>query len=139
MAGKPNGDFNSGKLGPLGSVSAEDKSDVFLVGLTTLAFFDPLGIGGEGCVVASIATEVAMGWVARVRVGRVSLLAYLDAIVATLWAFSDLFMEEAPPRVCTIFASLREKKTSKEKKNIERRTKMRLKWKSNVIWELVHN
>ena len=65
-------DFSSGELGPLGSVSTEDKSDVSLVGLTALAlFFDPLGICGEGHVVASVATEEATGWVAGGEVGGV--------------------------------------------------------------------
>ena len=71
--------------------------------------------------------------------GGVLILARLDAVVADLRAFSDLFMEKAPPQVCTIFAGLREKKASKVKTNIERRKKMRLKWQSNVIWELVSN
>ena len=62
FAGEPNGDFSSDKLGPLGNVSTEDKSDASFVGLTALAFFfDPLGIGGEGCVVVSVAKEAARG------------------------------------------------------------------------------
>ena len=73
----------------------------------------------------------------RGRVGRVSLLARLDAVAAALGAFSDLFMEEAPPRVCTIFAGLREKKTSKAKTKKQRRREMRVKRQGNVIWELV--
>ena len=71
--------------------------------------------------------------------GEVSLLAHLDAVAAALGAFSNIFMEEALPRFRTIFVGLREKKTSKAKMNIERRRKMRLRWKSNVICELVSN
>ena len=71
-------------MGPLGKVSVEDKSDMSLVGLTTLAFFfDPLGIGGERHVVAIVATEEATSWVAG---GRVSLLACLDAVTTALGA-----------------------------------------------------
>ena len=33
LAGEPKGDFDNGELGPLGNVSAENKSDVSLVGL----------------------------------------------------------------------------------------------------------
>ena len=33
FTGEPRGDFSSGKLGPLGRVSAEDKSDASLIGL----------------------------------------------------------------------------------------------------------
>ena len=59
---EPIGDFSNGELGPLGRVSVEDKSNTSLVDLTTLAFFfDLLGIGGEGRVVASVATEKATG------------------------------------------------------------------------------
>ena len=81
---------------------------------------------------ASIAIEEATSWVARGEVGRVSLLACLDVVVAALGAFLDLFMEEALPRVRTIFAGLREKKnkqikTMKKKKKTKRRKKMRLK------------
>ena len=103
MAREPNEDFGNGELGPLGSVSVEDKSNASLVGLTALAFFfDPLGIGGEGHVVASVAIEEARGWLAGGEVGKVSLLARLDAVAAALEALSDLFMEDAPPRVHTI-------------------------------------
>ena len=79
-------------------------------------FFNPLGIGGEGCVVASVATEEATGWVAEGGMGGVSLLAYLDAIATAVGAFSNLFMDEALPQVLTIFASLREK-NNKQSKN----------------------
>ena len=62
LAEEPKGDFDNGKFGPLGKVSVEDKSDGSLVDLTVLAFFfDPLGIGGKGRVVASIAIEEATG------------------------------------------------------------------------------
>ena len=62
LAREPKGDFGNGELGPLGKVFIEDKSDVSLVSLTTLAFFfDPLGIGGEGRVVISAITEEATG------------------------------------------------------------------------------
>ena len=62
LDGDPNGDFDSDEFGPLGSVFAEDKFDTSLVDLTALAFFfDPLGIGGERSVMASIATEEATG------------------------------------------------------------------------------
>ena len=80
----------------------EDKSDASLVGLMALAFFfDPLGIDEEGCVMASVAIEEAMSWVARGEVGRVSLLARLDAVATALGPLSNLFMEEALPRVVT--------------------------------------
>ena len=103
LDGEPNGDFGNDELGPLGNMSIEDKSNASLVGLTALAFFfDPLGIGGEERVVASIATEGATGWVVGGGVGRVSLIAHLDVVAAALGALSDLFMEEAPPRVCTM-------------------------------------
>ena len=108
MDGDPNGDFSSGDFGPLGSVFVEDKFDASLVGLTALAFFfDPLGIGGEERVVASVATGEAMGWVAGGGVRGVLLLAHMDVVATALGAFSNLFMEEAPPWVCIIFASLR--------------------------------
>ena len=81
----------------------EDKFDTYLVGLTALAFFfDPLGISGEGHVVASVATEAAMGWVAGGGVGTVSLLSHLEAVAAALDPLSDLLLEEAPPRVRTM-------------------------------------
>ena len=116
FTGEPNSDFHSGEFRPLGSVSAEDKSEASLVGLTTLAFFfNLLGIGGEGCAVVYVAIEEATGWVAGGGVGGVSLLASLDAVAAALEPLSNLFMEEAPPRVLTIFVVLREKKTSKAK------------------------
>ena len=70
---------------------------------------------------ASVAIEEATGWVAGGRVGGVLLLTRLDIVATALGAFSYLFMEEAPPRVHTIFAGLREKKTSKVKtKNREK-------------------
>ena len=98
LDGDPNDDFGSGELGPLGSVSPEDKSNASLVCLTALAFFfNPLGIGGEGRVVAFVATKEAMGWVAGGGVVGVSLFAHLDAIAVTLEPLLDLFMEEAPP------------------------------------------
>ena len=62
LAGEPNDDFDSGEFAPQGSVSAEGKSDLSLVGLTALAFFfNPLGIGGEGCAMVFVATEEATG------------------------------------------------------------------------------
>ena len=79
-------------------MSAEDKSNASLVGLTALAFFfDPLGIGGEGRVVASVATEEATGWVAGGGIGGVLLLAHLDADAVGLGALSDIFIVEEPP------------------------------------------
>ena len=90
LDGDPYSDFGSGEFGPLGNVLVEDKLNVCLVGLTTLAFFfDPLGIGGEGRAVASVGTEEAIGSVAGGRVGKVSLLARLDTVGTTLGAFSD--------------------------------------------------
>ena len=117
---EPNGDFSSGEFGPLGSMSTEDKTDASLVSLTTFAFFNSLGIGVEGRV-------VVIGWVAEDGVGRVSLLAHLDADAAALEPLSDLFMEEASPRILTIFAGLRGKRPSKAKQKIEKRKKMRVK------------
>ena len=59
---EPKGDFGNGELGTLGKVSVRDKSDASLVGLIALAFiFDPLGIGGKGCSMDSVATEEATG------------------------------------------------------------------------------
>ena len=117
FVGEPNGDFSNGEFGPLGSVSAKDKSDASLVGLAALTFFFyPLGIGGEGRAMASVATEAATSWVAGV-----SLLARLDAVVTTLEPLSNLLLEEAPPRVRTMVAGLREKK----KKQTQQKQKSR--------------
>ena len=70
LDGDPNSDFGSGEFGPLGRVSTKDKSDASLVGLTALAFFfDPLWIGGEGRLMASVATEEATGLGGRRRSG----------------------------------------------------------------------
>ena len=130
---EPNSDFGSGEFRPLGSVFAKDKSDTSLVGLTALAFFfDSLGIGGEGRVVASIATEVATGWVARGGVGGVSLLARLDAIVFALEPLLDLFIEEAPPRVRTMFPGLRKKRNKHNKNKNQEKEKDECKMTSNV-------
>ena len=116
MDGVPNGDFGSGEFRPLGDVSGEDKSDESFVGLIALSlFFDPLGIGGKGCVVASVAIEEATGWVVGGRVGRVSLLPCLNAVTTSLGAFSDLLVVEALQRVHTIFAGLRKQSKNKDK------------------------
>ena len=112
LDGEPNGDFDNGELGPLGSVSVEDKSDASLVILTALPFFfNPLWISGEGRPMTFIAIEAATGWVAEGGVGGVLLFARLDTITAALGAFSDLFMV-APPWVPT---DLRDEKNKQSK------------------------
>ena len=68
---------------------------------------------------ASIAIEEATGWVAEGGMGRVLLLASLEAIAAALGAFLNLFMEEALPQVRTIVACLKDKK-NKQSNNIYR-------------------
>ena len=109
LAGEPKGDFNNGELRPLGRVSAEDRSDASLVGLTTLVFFfDSFGIGGEEHVVASVATEETTGWLARGRVRGVSLLARFDVVAAAMGPLSDLFMVEESSCVSPSFWSERE-------------------------------
>ena len=104
FARKPRGNFNNGKLGPLGRVSSNDKFDASLVALTALTlFFNPFGIGGEKRVVASIATEEATSWLAGGEVGGVSLLARFNVVTAALGPLSDLFIVEEPPCVLIIF------------------------------------
>ena len=51
---------------------------------------------------AFVATEEAMGWVAGGRVGGVLLFACLHLVAVALGTLSDLFMEEALPRVRTM-------------------------------------
>ena len=117
LAREPKGDFDNGELGPLGNVAAENKSDASFGQLKALAFFfDPLGIGGEGSFVAFVATEEATGWVAG---GGVSLFACLDVVTVALGTLSDLFMEEALPRVRTVLL-VWEKEKNKQRKNKEK-------------------
>ena len=114
---------------------AKDKFDASLVSLTALAFFfDPLGIGGEGHIVVSIAIEAATGWVAGGggRVGGVSLFAHLDAVAAALEPLSNLLLEEAPPWLRTMVTGLRRKRNKHSKNKNREKEEDECKTASNV-------